>query len=185
MAENVLEFLEWASRFFEISICSLGDQQYVDQVVYVLDPQRTLIRGVIYSARTEHNYYVGLGLPKSPPKNTKSLYAWCDLIDEKRLFLDPIIIDDNPSMWPMDQRDNLIVVKDSLSNPVWNVNFIPIVKNLLDSVRYDFFRQAAEFEGISSFSPVYCYKEILRGYLSFRIAEKTHSIDRNGIAFEI
>lgn len=59
LAENVHEFLEWSSRFFEVSICSLGDQPYVDMVVSVLDPlrhtdpARSTIKGIAYSARNE------------------------------------------------------------------------------------------------------------------------------------
>jgi hypothetical protein len=52
IAERVHEFLQWATKFFDISVCSLGDQSYVDMVVLVLNSESALIRGgITYSAR--------------------------------------------------------------------------------------------------------------------------------------
>lgn len=110
IADRVHEFLEWAQRFFEISICSLGDQPYVDMVVAVLDPTRTNVRGLHYSARGEYLHIQQSSNPRRPPKDLISLFAWCAFDKEiDSAAVEPIIIDDNVGTWPIDQQDNIIV----------------------------------------------------------------------------
>lgn len=78
-------------------------------VVNVLDPNRNLIRGTIYSARAEYLHVCSGINPKRPPKDLRSLYAYC--IDQNKLEIpiEPIILDDNEGMWKRDQQENIIV----------------------------------------------------------------------------
>lgn len=46
----------------------------------MLDPDRTKIRGTLYSARHEFEYYNKLKLT-NPPKDLLSLYAFCNNTD--------------------------------------------------------------------------------------------------------
>ncbi|KAF9986475.1 hypothetical protein BGZ75_001778 [Mortierella antarctica] len=210
--EHVEEFLEWASRLFEISVCSLGDQTYVDQVTEVLDPLKTRIRGTRYSARQEYDFLNspapapaptpappqatpsssttpsgeavasaqqeaspssesgGSGIsyipvsslstaaitnaviqatqPPLPPKDLLSLYAFCaatkppsdGLPDIGNGFGLPLILDDLTQMWPPEQHDNVIVVKERKDSPVWTVNLFPMVQIVLGGVHQEFFR---------------------------------------------
>ncbi|CAO3567537.1 unnamed protein product [Mortierella alpina] len=209
--EHVEEFLEWASRLFEISVCSLGDQTYVDQVTEVLDPLKTRIRGTRYSARQEYDFLngpaptpaptlappqaaassltpsgegvaggqqeassgpesTGSGIsyipvsslstaaitnaviqatqPPLPPKDLLSLYAFCaatkppsdGLPDIGNGFGLPLILDDLTQMWPPEQHDNVIVVKERKDSPVWTVNLFPMVQIVLGVVHQEFFR---------------------------------------------
>ncbi|KAJ1650048.1 hypothetical protein IWQ61_009047 [Dispira simplex] len=80
LGERVREFLEWAHKYFEISVCSLGDPQYVRMVVKVLDPGQTWIKGILYSARQEYNHMQQRPHARQqPPKDLLSLYAFCTL----------------------------------------------------------------------------------------------------------
>jgi NLI interacting factor-like phosphatase len=110
LAERVFEFLEWASRLFDISICSLGDQQYVDMVCQVLNTENQIIRsGVAYSARVEYLYLSQTLNSRKPPKDLRSLFAYYDIQDERIIPIEPIILDDNAGMWASNQQDNIIV----------------------------------------------------------------------------
>ncbi|KAJ3202213.1 hypothetical protein HK099_001954, partial [Clydaea vesicula] len=176
LAEKVHEFLDWAQRYFEISICSLGDQPYVDMVVQVLDPSRNMIRGLTYSARGEYLHIQQTPYPKKPPKDLAAIYAFYNVDDVDKPSISPIIIDDNISMWPQCQQDNIIVVRESKPSPVWNVNLIPI-QALLQSIHGEFFKQVDNWELLDSESKlisrpvvVDCYKDLLRKDLSIRIA---------------
>ncbi|KAG0197726.1 hypothetical protein BGX28_008772 [Mortierella sp. GBA30] len=217
LTEYVEEFLEWASRLFEISVCSLGDQTYVDHVTDVLDPLKTRIRGARYSARQEYDFlnapppstsapvpsiattasgskappgetittstsqeansgtaangstasgisYVpvtalstaaitnavisGSQQPPLPPKDLLSLYAFCaatkpptdGLPEVGNGFGLPLILDDLTQMWPPEQHDNVIVVKERRDCPVWTVNLFPMVQYVLGAVHQEFFR---------------------------------------------
>jgi hypothetical protein len=106
MAERVHDFLAWyfnhshsrAQQFFEISICSLGDQSYVDMVVSILDPIRSTnpaqstIKGMCYSARGEYLHLMQSNSPRTPPKSVQSLFPWTATAgSEKRIRLDPLI----------------------------------------------------------------------------------------------
>ncbi|KAI8138435.1 hypothetical protein BJV82DRAFT_523411 [Fennellomyces sp. T-0311] len=143
LTERVHEFLDWAQNFYEISVCSLGDQNYVENVVNVLDPDRTRVRGILYSARFEHDYIKRSPDPSRPPKDLTALYPYCAL-KERALgcgFTLPLIIDDETRMWPSDQHDNIIVVKSQTGNPLWNVNLFPLIQETLMNIHQDFFRQ--------------------------------------------
>lgn len=116
IADKLEAFLEWAQKYFEVSICSLGDQTYVDMVVNVIDPQRTRIRGPSYSARQEYSYLMSAELQnedrmrlirKRPPKDTRALYSFCEFPGE--ISLEPLIVDDNMKWWNQDQWDSVIV----------------------------------------------------------------------------
>ncbi|KAI8905936.1 hypothetical protein EDD86DRAFT_248875 [Gorgonomyces haynaldii] len=138
LTERVHEFLEWAQKYFEISVCSLGEQTYVDMVISVLDPNRKWITGLSYSARGEYLYITQSGQPKRPPKDIKSLYAFC-VIENVDIPVDPLIVDDNVYMWPRDQQDN--VVKESNQSPVWNVSLFPVIQQVLGFVHEAYFKQ--------------------------------------------
>ncbi|KAF9276500.1 hypothetical protein BGZ88_001673 [Linnemannia elongata] len=244
LTDHVEEFLEWACRFYEISVCSLGEQSYVEQVADVLDPLKTRIRGLKYSARQEYDFLnpivvvppttavspappapapsgaqpngqidatisssstasssttaavvspstststststpsppaattaattstttppspvsvTGLSTatitaaviaatqPPTPPKDLLSLYAFCaankpptdGLPDIGTGFSLPLILDDLTQMWPPDQHDNVIVVKEQRGASVWTVNLFPMVQHVLMAVHSEFFR---------------------------------------------
>ncbi|KAF9199209.1 hypothetical protein BGZ49_010710, partial [Haplosporangium sp. Z 27] len=186
LTEYVEEFLEWASKLYEISVCSLGEQSYVDMVADVLDPMRTRIRGMRYSARQEYDYLNatpstsgpvttppnnttngavptttattintnnititnGTNQPPAPPKDLLSLYAFCamgkpstdGLPEIGNGYSLPLIVDDLTLMWPPEQHDNVIVVKERKGSPVWTVNLFPMVQHVLGAVHQEFFR---------------------------------------------
>src|SRR4051812_9165037 len=95
-------------------IHGLSDQNYVDMVVSILDPNHTRIRGIHYSARQEYEYISRSANPKRPPKDLLSLYAFCAIRDPVvgSGFTLPLIVDDLTSMWPPEQKDNVIVVRE-------------------------------------------------------------------------
>ncbi|RUS18702.1 hypothetical protein BC938DRAFT_475916 [Jimgerdemannia flammicorona] len=142
LTERVHEFLDWAQKFFEISVCSLGDQNYVDMVVHVLDPTRTRIRGIYYSARQEYEYIRGSHDQRRPSKDLLALYAFCTLTEPGvgYGFSLPLIVDDLTHMWPSEQHDNIIVVKEKKGAQVWTVNLFPVVQHALQYVHSEFFR---------------------------------------------
>ena len=113
LASRVLEFLKWAVVFFEISICSLGDLDYVNQVVRVLDPNLKIIKGVVYSARDEYLHLIANHdnneKVRVAPKDTRSLFAFSESCTQ--FLLEPIIVDDIVNMWNPQQRDSVIVIK--------------------------------------------------------------------------
>lgn len=110
MAERVFEFLDWASKLFDISVCSLGDQPYVDMVCQVLNTEGQIIKsGVAYSARGEFTFLSEQKNSWRPPKDLASLFAFYDLKSDTAIQIEPIILDDNASMWPATQQNNIIV----------------------------------------------------------------------------
>lgn len=110
LAERVHEFLAWASKLFDISVCSLGEQAYVDMIVQILNTEQPVIRGgVSYSARGEYLYISQSANPKRPPKDLNSLFAF-HALKSSPIPLEPVILDDNASMWLADQQDNIIVL---------------------------------------------------------------------------
>ncbi|KAI8639866.1 hypothetical protein BD408DRAFT_349057 [Parasitella parasitica] len=143
LTEGVHEFLEWAQQFFDISVCSLGDETYVENVVKVLDPQGVRIRGINYSARSEHDYIKRSPDKGRPPKDLLALYSFCAIKDRSlgSSFQLPLILDDETRMWPVDQIDNIIEVTSQRDSPVWSVSLFPVVKDTLQYVHQEFFRQ--------------------------------------------
>ena len=111
VASRVFEFLQAASKMFDISVCSLGEQSYVDMVVQMLNQEsKGVIRGVIYSARGEYLHLASQPNPNRSPKDLNSLFAYHSFQDPiSGLRVDPIVLDDNASMWPASQQDNIIV----------------------------------------------------------------------------
>ncbi|OAJ43609.1 hypothetical protein BDEG_26953 [Batrachochytrium dendrobatidis JEL423] len=186
LTERVHEFLDWAQKYYEISVCSLGDQPYVDMVVNVLDPSRTVIRGIAYSARNEYMYISQSWSSRRPPKDLLSLFPYCAEREPGLPTIDPIIIDDNVSMWPADQQDNIIVVRENTQSKVWNVSLFPVVQQALSYVHESYFRQLDAW-GASEKSQrgapptaTGCYKEYLRRELSFKIASAPTGIVSDG-----
>ncbi|EIE76558.1 hypothetical protein RO3G_01262 [Rhizopus delemar RA 99-880] len=143
LTERVREFLEWAQQLYDISICSLGDQNYVDSVIDVLDPTRSWVKGILYSARAEHDYIRSSPDPGRPPKDLQALYSFCALRDQTlgSGFSLPLILDDETRMWPAEQHDNIIEVKGQTDSPVWTVSLFPVVQETLQHVHTEFFRQ--------------------------------------------
>ncbi|KAK4514645.1 uncharacterized protein ATC70_002246 [Mucor velutinosus] len=143
LTEGVHEFLQWAQQFFDISVCSLGDQNYVENVVNALDPQGVCIRGIKYSARSEHDYIKRSPDPGRPPKDLLALYSFCALKDKTvgSSFQLPLILDDETRMWPADQIDNIIEVTSQRDSPVWSVSLFPVVRDTLQYIHQEFFRQ--------------------------------------------
>ncbi|KAI9319727.1 hypothetical protein BX666DRAFT_1319475 [Dichotomocladium elegans] len=187
ITERVHEFLDWAHNFFDISVCSLGDQNYVDNVVNVLDPQRTRIRGILYSARVEHDYIKRSYDTDRPPKNLMTLYPFYAL-DRHTLGWGstlPLIIDDETRMWPNDQHDNIIVVRNQGNNNLWTVCLFPHVQEALGHIHQEFFRQLdtwmarmkeSEQNGLVFSRPppsaVGIYKTMLRSLFRDKIASR-------------
>lgn len=78
-------------------------------VKQVLDPTNTKITGVTYSARVEYDHIQSAKVAY-PPKDVKTLYPWLAIDEDPSIItLDPIIVDDNANMWPIEQQDNIIV----------------------------------------------------------------------------
>lgn len=124
-------------------IYTRSDQNYVENVVTALDPQRTRIRGILYSARSEHDYIKRSPDPGRPPKDLLALYSFCALKDKSigSSFSLPLILDDETRMWPLEQHDNIIEVKCQANIPVWSVSLFPVVQETLAYVHTEFFRQ--------------------------------------------
>ncbi|CEI92836.1 hypothetical protein RMCBS344292_07085 [Rhizopus microsporus] len=187
LTERVREFLEWAQQLFDISVCSLGDQNYVENVIDVLDPNRVWIKGILYSARAEHDYIRTSPEPGRPPKDLQALYSFCALRDQSlgSGFALPLILDDETRMWPAEQHDNIIEVKGQLNSEVWTVSLFPVVQETLLYVHTEFFRQYdtwyarsqdAEHQGLVYPKPppsaISIYKTYLRHILRDMIAAK-------------
>ena len=189
LAENVHDVLDWASKLFDISVCSLGDQQYVDMVCQILNSEGQIIRGgVAYSARGEYLYVCQHPNIRKPPKDLHSLFAFYDIKDKNLPKIEPIILDDNANMWPLDQQDNIIVralylmiyfqiIREAVNSEVWNVSLFPIVQQVLGYIHESYFRKMDAWiasdpvsRGPAPSSLTY-YKEFLRRDLSNRIAE--------------
>ncbi|KAJ3216411.1 RNA polymerase II [Dinochytrium kinnereticum] len=177
LTERVEEFLEWAQKYYEVNVCSLGDQHYVDMVIGVLDPQRTRIRGVVHSARNEFLYIESSRYPRRPPKDLLTLFPFCGMSrgmdGPDGPAVEPIVVDDNVNMWPADQQDNIIVVKEKRNADVWNVQLFPVVQQVLATIHSEFFRQLDTWDRVGPPPPGACrlYKEHLRAELGRRIAE--------------
>ncbi|KAI8579531.1 hypothetical protein K450DRAFT_241442 [Umbelopsis ramanniana AG] len=185
LTDHVHEFLDWAKNYYDISVCSLGDQNYVDMVVSVLDPAHSRIRGIYYSARSEYEYICKSSDARRPSKDLLALYAFCAVNDKAPGcgFSLPLIVDDLTHMWPVDQHDNIIVVKEKKNAEVWTVCLFPMVQTALGYVHTEFFRQLdswyskqheAEAKGMAfSKDPPHAvgiYKEFLRNSLRDQIA---------------
>jgi hypothetical protein len=114
-----------------------------------------------------------------------ALYAFCAVNDKTPGcgFSLPLIVDDLTHMWPPDQHDNIIVVKEKKNAPVWTVSLFPMVQTALRYVHTEFFRQLdswyikqheAESKGIPFTKEVPAavgiYKEFLRNSLRDQIA---------------
>jgi len=179
LVEKVHEFLDWAQRYFEISICTIGDQNYLEMVLQILDPNRTRIKGTIYSARYEYESILRSSNPQRPAKDLGSLFSYCVTRNENRNQPGtgnslPLILDDNITAWPIEQHDNIIVVRETRNSPLWNVSLYPVVQNTLQAVYTSFFKQLDMYStGQTKVFPscVRCYKEYLRWELSQRISE--------------
>ena len=112
LARDSIKFLTWAKTFFQLSICSLGEKSYVDQVVEILDPNGALIDGEVYSSREEYTHLQRSQRERLyPAKNMYSVFPF-GIDDEAGVkFPDirPLIIDDTCNVWPADQQDHIIV----------------------------------------------------------------------------
>jgi hypothetical protein len=179
LVEKVHEFLDWAQRFFEISICTIGDQSYLEMVLQILDPNRNRIKGTIYSARFEYESILRSTNPQRPAKDLGSLFSFCVTRKENSNQPGtgnslPLILDDNITAWPMEQHDNIIVVRETRNSPLWNVSLFPVVQNTLQAVYTSFFKQLDMYSsGQTKVFPscVRCYKEFLRWELSQKISD--------------
>ncbi|KAJ3289715.1 hypothetical protein HK104_007277 [Borealophlyctis nickersoniae] len=145
LSEDVVEFLNWASTLFDLSLCSLGDQAYVDGVGYMLNHEigKDAVT-TMYSARPEHDH-----LTLHPPrrgetaKDLSTLFSYCGIhLDyQSRIPVSPLIIDDSPRVWPHDQSGQIIHVRNEVPEPNWNVKFLPDLKIILKNVHRIFYEQ--------------------------------------------
>ncbi|OUM60322.1 hypothetical protein PIROE2DRAFT_13939, partial [Piromyces sp. E2] len=148
-------------------------------VLQILDPNRTRILGQTYSARYEYENILRSGNPQRPAKDLGSLFSYCVTRNENRNQPGtgnalPLILDDNITAWPIEQHDNIIVVKETRNSPLWNVSLFPVVQNTLQNVYNSFFKQLDMYSsGQTKVFPscVRCYKEFLRWELSQKISE--------------
>ncbi|RKO94369.1 hypothetical protein BDK51DRAFT_13590, partial [Blyttiomyces helicus] len=114
LASRVHEFLSIAQQSYDISVCSLGEQSYVQQVVTLLDSGRTLdppqpwIRGLAYSARGEYLHIASSPQPNRPPKDLACLLPFSCVEHEGGVGLEALILDDNAGMWPAEQQGNTL-----------------------------------------------------------------------------
>ncbi|GAA5803019.1 hypothetical protein HPULCUR_008494 [Helicostylum pulchrum] len=128
--------------------------------------------------------------PGRPPKDLLALYSFCALKDKSlgSSFSLPLILDDETRMWPIEQHDNIIEVKNQANIPVWSVSLFPVVKNALAFVHQEFFRQfdswyaknqeAEQYGTICTRLPpsaIAIYKTYLRHILRDMIAEPPKS----------
>ncbi|KAJ3137418.1 hypothetical protein HK100_000687 [Physocladia obscura] len=191
LTDRVEEFLQWAQRFFEINVCSVGDQPYVDMVVGALDPQRNLIRGQLYSARAEFIHIQGTSMARRPPKDLESLFVFPKRGGEGATlfwgpFADPLVVDDNVGMWPLEQQDNIIVVREQRNSLVWSVQLFPHVQTVLQHVHTEFFKQLDAWDknlaSPMNLGPSSCqiYKEFLRTEFSRKIGDSLTSVPVTG-----
>ncbi|KAI9088842.1 hypothetical protein DFS34DRAFT_585718 [Phlyctochytrium arcticum] len=172
LASSMLRFLDWAREKFEISICSIGDQDYVNQIAEFLNrgvlpgaPPR--ITGVTYSARPEYEHLKQVhGQDKElqdksgkgalpPPKDLRSLYGFWHVHDMEKgkpvapsdgfgFGLEALIVDDNPLAWPKNQLPHLIEIRPKVNTEagIWDVSFGP-VQAALASIHARFFEDHA------------------------------------------
>ncbi|KAJ3352301.1 hypothetical protein GGF32_003832 [Allomyces javanicus] len=136
VASHVHRFLAWAAAKFEVSVCSLGEQLYVDQVCQVLDPHHQWITGPRYSARQEFNWVSKHGrdhaaVLRRPVKTVAAMYAFAaahpfhapevtvgTTTSDARALLAvasaglalPLILEDQYRPWPRSHHDNIILV---------------------------------------------------------------------------
>ncbi|TPX66336.1 hypothetical protein SpCBS45565_g04488 [Spizellomyces sp. 'palustris'] len=100
LSSSVIAFLDWAKEKFEISLCSIGDQEYVQQVCEILNDvpsgSAPRITGTAYSARGEYEHLKQMQVRKAsepssrdkgslpPPKDLASLYGFWHLWEEEQ-----------------------------------------------------------------------------------------------------
>jgi hypothetical protein len=149
-------------------------------VVSVLDPSRSFIRGIVYSARAEYMYISQSSNLNRPPKDLQSLYCFYNS-KENAISIDPLILDDNFAMWPQAQQDNVIVAKEDSRSVVWNVNLFPVVKSVLNHVHESFFKKLDAWVSIDQLTrgdppkSIDFYKEYLRRELSTKMGQVGNS----------
>ncbi|KAI8842469.1 peptidase S8/S53 domain-containing protein [Chytridium lagenaria] len=143
---------------------------------------RNKITGAAYSARPEFLHIDASPHPKRPPKDLATMYTFCghmkgfDMPDGPPI--DPIIIDDNVTMWPFEQQDQIIAVRETRGAPVWNVNLMPLIPTVLGAVHTEFFRIYDNWTKDPSGpvpSATRLYKEYLRAELGRRIGDPDQS----------
>lgn len=183
LTDRVEEFLDWAKDLFEISVCSLGDQKYIEQIVEFLDPKRNRITGCLYSARQEYDFSRANAAPSDgikPSKDLASLFSFCAF--EPRLadvelgygYHLPLIVDDSKLCWFPAQHDNIIEVESNIEADIWTVALFPVVKGVLGLVHKHFFQTLDSFQSGERKVPpsaLSIYKDFLRKTLRERIAK--------------
>lgn len=114
----------------------------------MLDPQRQWIKGILYSARSEHDYIKRSIDPSRPPKDLLALFSFCAMKDKSlgASYSLPLILDDETRMWPEEQHDNIVEVGNQINSPVWSVSLFPVVKDTLQQVHQEFFRQYDSYQ---------------------------------------
>jgi hypothetical protein len=152
LAGDAIEFLTWAKDYYEVSICSLGEKSYVDQVVKLLDPDHTLIVGEVYSSRDEYTYLQQHPNDKHrPPKDVASIFPFglgeagavegeaeaAAMVPDIR----PLIVDDSWKVWPVEQQDQIIIIKRVQAGTSWDVSFLPVIRTTLHHVHDVFFKK--------------------------------------------
>ncbi|KAI9224683.1 hypothetical protein BC828DRAFT_343602 [Blastocladiella britannica] len=155
VASDAHRFLAWAATKFEVAVCSLGEQLYVDQVCAVLDPAGTLITGPRFSARQEYNWVSKNGTDRAavlrkPVKTLASMYAFA--------APHPLHSDDQYRPWPTSHHDSIILVDRNRQDvryhapggtgpppAPWDVSLFPVVASLLDRVHAAYFGKLEEW----------------------------------------
>ncbi|RKP14818.1 hypothetical protein BJ684DRAFT_5419, partial [Piptocephalis cylindrospora] len=160
VAPGVDAFLDWAKIKFEMSVCSVGDSTYVQDVCGVLDARCNRLSNIRHSARAEHHYLdrklrnlrnqnrpslTRDGLPP-PPKHLGTLYPFVHMpacgpkSTAGHWYGLPLIMDDQTRSWPPDQHDNIVVVeeRDFVEQIPFNMD-LQVVRGILEELHTEWF----------------------------------------------
>jgi hypothetical protein len=179
IAEGAEEFLDWAKQKFELQVCSVGHEEYVNAVTQVLNDNKERFFGQPYSARAEHNFLTARqqaqpnheGKKPPPPKDLESVFAYCrfPFTTVAKQFIGqayqmPLIVDDQTHSWPESQHDNIIVVADHHTSEVWGVCYQEVMRTL-DYVHQEVFRRLEKQQREECSGNADLYDEWLRQYV--------------------
>ncbi|ORZ41030.1 hypothetical protein BCR44DRAFT_103739, partial [Catenaria anguillulae PL171] len=153
VSSDAPKFLAWAATKFEVAVCSLGEQMYVDQVCGLLDPDGSKITGPRFSARQEYNYVSKNGADRAavlrkPVKSLAAMYPFAAshhdniiLVDRNRQSHSQPSSTTAP---PPPARPTDAAASTTPTGP-WDVCLFPVVASLLDRVHAGYFRKLEDW----------------------------------------
>ncbi|KAJ0973543.1 hypothetical protein J5N97_021502 [Dioscorea zingiberensis] len=119
---GIWNFLDKASKLYELHVYTLGMKSYAAEIVKILDPTGTLFQGRVISRGDKSDLPNGGG--------ESSLIK--DFNKVQRLESDVLIMDDTINVWPHNQR-NLIAVKSYNYFPESRQPYEPCEPSFLES----------------------------------------------------